>query len=175
VLLVGGASRRFGSPKALARLGAESLAERCFATLADAFGADPIVVGKAADGLALPFPLLDDGSDLRAPIVGLGAALRHAGAGIAVVLPTDMPWVSPALLRNLAAAARERDAAVVPTGPLPGAYRCSLRPLVEARIAAGALALRDLVAAVDAAVVAAEPDELRNVNAPEDLAREQGC
>ncbi|HSK15270.1 MAG TPA: NTP transferase domain-containing protein, partial [Gaiellaceae bacterium] len=77
VLLVGGASTRFGSPKALAPHDGETLAERAHRTLAAAFGR-VLVVGKAGDGLALPFPLVDDGSDVRAPIVGVAAGLRAA-------------------------------------------------------------------------------------------------
>jgi molybdopterin-guanine dinucleotide biosynthesis protein A len=74
VLLVGGASRRFGSPKALARFQGEVLGERAHRLLEEAFGR-VLVVGKEADGLSLPFPVVDDGSETRAPIVG-GAPAR---------------------------------------------------------------------------------------------------
>ena len=168
VLLVGGASRRFGSPKALARLGGETLAERAHRTLTEAFGA-PLVLGKAADGLDLPFPVEDDGLDVRAPIAGVVAALRRAPTDLVVVLPTDMPAVTPAFLRGLADAATG-DAAVPDTGPLPGAYRRSALPVLERRIAGGELALRDAVAELDAHVVAGNSKELANVNTVEDLA-----
>ena len=73
ILLVGGASRRFGSPKALARFDGETLAERAWRMLGEACD-ERIAVGKAADGLALPFPLVDDGTDVRAPIAGSSPA-----------------------------------------------------------------------------------------------------
>ena len=69
VLLVGGASRRFGSPKALARFRGETLAERAWRVLGEACD-ERLAVGKAGE-LELPFPVLDDGSELRAPIVGV--------------------------------------------------------------------------------------------------------
>ncbi|MGH3007774.1 MAG: molybdenum cofactor guanylyltransferase, partial [Gaiellaceae bacterium] len=75
VLLVGGASRRFKSPKALARFRGEMLAERAHRLLSEAFD-EVLAVGKASDRLPLPFPVLDDGSELRAPIVGVAAGLR---------------------------------------------------------------------------------------------------
>jgi molybdopterin-guanine dinucleotide biosynthesis protein A len=167
VLLVGGASRRFGSPKALAQLDGETLAERAHRTLTEAFG-PPLVLGKTADGLHLPFPVDDDGFDVRAPIAGVAAALRRAPTDVVVVLPTDLPGVTPAFLHRLAAAAA--DAAVPETGPLPGAYRRSALPVLERRIAAGELALRDALAELDVRIVAADPAELVNVNTPEDLA-----
>src|SRR5439155_13473476 len=77
VLLVGGASRRFGSPKALARFEGETLAERAWRLLGDACD-ERIVVGKAADGLELPFPVRDDATDVRAPLAGVVAGLRAA-------------------------------------------------------------------------------------------------
>ena len=52
VLLVGGASRRFGSPKALARLDGETLAERGWRVLGGACE-ERIAVGKEADALPL--------------------------------------------------------------------------------------------------------------------------
>src|SRR5688500_20303410 len=86
VLLVGGASRRFGSPKALAVYEGETLAERGHRVLAEAFGR-VLVVGKQADGLRLPFPLVDDGSDVRAPIVCVAAALRASAEEVRGVIP----------------------------------------------------------------------------------------
>lgn len=168
VLLVGGASTRFGSPKALARYEGETLAERAHRTLVAAFGR-VVVVGKAGDALGLPFPVVDDGSAVRAPIVGVAAALRAADAEICVVLPTDMPRVTAALLRDLAAAAEGADAAVPQTGPLPGAYRRSALPVLERRIAAGDLALHRALGELDTRTVPCDEALLANVNAPDDL------
>jgi len=168
ILLVGGASRRFGSPKALARLGDETLAERAWRVLGEAC-AERLAVGKAADGLVLPFPVLDDGSDVRAALAGVVGGLRAAAGELVVVLPVDCPLVDADALRVLAGACR--DAAVPPSGPLPGAYRRSALPVLERRLAAGELRLRDAVAELDAAVVELDPALLANVNEPADLER----
>src|SRR5262245_44440845 len=90
VLLVGGASTRFGSPKALARLHGETLAERGWRVLASACD-EVLAVGKRADGLALPFPLVDDVSAVRAPIAGVIAGLRAAANEVVIALPVDCP------------------------------------------------------------------------------------
>jgi len=169
VLLVGGASRRFGSPKALARFQGELLGERAHRLLTDAFGR-VLAVGKAADELRLHFAVEDDGSEVRAPIVGLAAALRLAETDLCVVLPTDMPLVSEDLLRRLADGAEGVDAAVAQTGPLPGAYRKSALPVLERRIAAADYALYRALAELSVHVVELDEDQLRNVNTPEELA-----
>ena len=146
----------------------EPLAERGFRLLEEAFGR-AIAVGKAADALPLPFPVLDDGSELRAAIVGVAAGLHLARSELAVFLPTDMPHVTAPLLRELADAAAGVDVATVQTGPLPGAYRLSALPVLERRIGAGELALRDALAELSTRVVNADPVLLANVNTPEDL------
>jgi molybdenum cofactor guanylyltransferase len=169
-LLVGGASTRFGSPKALARYEGETLAERGHRLLAEACD-EVIVVGKEADGLELPFPVLDDGSDVRAAIVGVAAALRLAEAEVVVVLPTDMPFVTSELLLALAEACTEAVAAVPQTGPLPGAFRRSTLRVLERRIAEGDLALHRACAELEARTVQWDEAQLRNVNTPADLAR----
>lgn len=168
ILLVGGASRRFGSPKALAQLDGETLAERAWRTLGEVCD-ERIAVGKLADGLPLPFELVDDGTDVRAPISGLVAGLRATGNEISVVLPVDLPEVRAAQLLQLATHCA--DAAVPQSGPLPGAYRRTALPVLERRLAAGELALRDALQELDARVVALEPAALVNVNTPADLQR----
>ena len=168
MLLVGGASRRFGSPKALARLGDETLAERAWRTLG-AVCAERFAVGKAVDGLPLPFPVHDDGSAIRAPLAGLVAGLRLARHDVCVVLPVDTPLVSAETLQTLAGACI--DAAVPQTGPLPGAYRRSAAlAVLEHRLARGALALRDALDELTFARVDLDESLLANVNTVEDLA-----
>lgn len=166
-LLVGGGSSRFGSPKALASLAGETLADRGWRVLGE-LCEERLAVGKAADHLPLPFSLLDDGTDVRAPIAGVVAALRAAQHDVCVVLPVDCPLVTADLLAALADAC-EGDAAVPQTGPLPGAYRRSALPVLEGRLRDGELALRDALAELDAAVVACDESQLANVNTPDDL------
>ena len=168
ILLVGGASRRFGSPKALARLGDETLAECAWRVLGEACE-ERLAVGKVVDGLELPFPLLDDGTETRAALAGIVAGLQAAVTDVAVVLPVDTPLVTAELLLELADACA--DAAVTQTGPLPAAFRKSALPVLERRLAAGELVLRDALAELEVGVVAADPSLLANVNAPDDLRR----
>jgi molybdopterin-guanine dinucleotide biosynthesis protein A len=159
ILLVGGASERFGSPKALARFRGETLAERGLRTLRETC-AEVLVVGKDGDGLDLPLALMDDGADERAPIHGVVAGLRAAAHEVCVVLPVDCPLVTPALLRELVDAQ-----AVAPTGPLPGAYTKAMLPELERRIALGELSLRG----VNDRAVDVDERLLVNVNTPTDL------
>src|SRR5205823_4652982 len=107
VLLVGGASTRFGSPKALAHFDGETLAERAWRILGEACD-ERIAVGKGDE--ELPFPVLADGVEERAAIHGLVAGLRAARTDVCVVLPVDTPNMTAAALRTLADACL--DAAV---------------------------------------------------------------
>jgi molybdenum cofactor guanylyltransferase len=161
VLLVGGASSRFGSPKAQARLGGETLAERAWRTLGEAC-AHRLAVGKGDE--ELPFSVVADGVEERAPIHGLAAGLRAAPTELCLVLPVDTPLVTVAALLQLADACRG-DAAVPQTGPLPGAYRKSALPALES----GELSIRRALERLEVAVVELEPALLANVNTPDDL------
>ena len=99
ILLVGGASSRFGSPKALFRYEGELLAERAWRILGEACD-ERVAVGKRGDGLALPFPIVDDGSDVRAPLAGLVAGLRAADTERCVVIPVDCPGLTARCSRH---------------------------------------------------------------------------
>lgn len=163
ILLLGGGSRRFGSPKALARLDGLSLAERAWSLLGESCE-ERIAVGKASDGLELPFPVLDDGCALRASIVGLAAGLRAAPTELCVALPVDCPRMTAEGLWRLAAACRA--AAHPPSGPLPGAYRRSVLPALQSEERSIRRALRGL----PVVIVDLDPALLVNVNTPADLA-----
>jgi molybdenum cofactor guanylyltransferase len=160
VLLVGGASTRFGSPKALVQLDGETLAERAWRILGEACD-DRIAVGKGDE--ELPFPVLADGVEERAAIHGLVAGLRAARTDMCVVLPVDTPNMTPAALRLLADACL--DAAIPQSGPLPGAYRKTALPALSS----GELSIRRAIAGLDVAVVELDDELLLNVNTPDDV------
>jgi molybdopterin-guanine dinucleotide biosynthesis protein A len=166
VLLVGGASTRFGSPKALAVVGGETLAERAWRLLGEACD-ERIAVGKRADGLALPFELLDDGVEVRAPIAGVVAGLRAARNELVAVIPVDLPRLTAGALHTLAAACR--DVAVPSSGPLPGVYARRTLATFERALEQDRLRLRDAIATLDVVTVDLDPALLVNVNAPDDV------
>ena len=166
VLLVGGASRRFGSPKALVRLGDETLAERAWRILGKASD-ERLAVGKLADGLELPFPILDDGSATRHPAVGIVTGLRAAANEICVFLPVDCPSMTPDALRLLGDACA--DAAVPTTrDPLPGAYAKRALPILERALADDG-SIRAALDELDVRFVDLDRPLLANVNTPTDL------
>ena len=167
ILLVGGASTRFGSPKALARLDGRTLAEIAWATLGEACD-ERLAVGKAADGLELPFAVLDDRSDIRAPLAGVVAGLRAAQHELAVVLPVDCPLVSPHALGLLARSCADAGVSSL-DAPLPGAYRKSALPVLERRLRERELALRGALAELEVREVRLDPGLLVNVNTPAEL------
>jgi molybdenum cofactor guanylyltransferase len=164
VLLVGGASLRFGSPKALVELDGETLADRGRRVLAEACD-EVLVVGKAGE---LPIDVLDDGTDVRAPIAGVVAGLRHAAHDVAVFLPVDCPRITADVIRELGAACR--DAAVPQTGPLPGAWAKSALPLLGSRLEHGPLALYRAYDELDVVTVQVDPALVVDVDVPADLA-----
>jgi molybdenum cofactor guanylyltransferase len=165
VVLVGGASTRFGSPKALARIEGETFVDRARRILAAACD-DVLVVGKSGE---LPFEVIDDASTVRAPIAGVVAGLRAATTDVAVFLPVDCPRVTPEIVRALGDACR--DAAVPQTGPLPSAWAKTALPVLEQRLAQGPLALYRAYEELEVAQLRFDPALLADVDTPQDLER----
>ena len=151
ILLVGGASTRFGSPKALARFEDETLAERAWRLLGEVCE-ERLAVG--GDGL------LDPGTG---PVAAIAVGLRAATNEVAVVTPVDMPLLTAGALRSLADACRE--AAVAQAGPLPCAVLRSALPAFET----GERRLRTVLDGLDTARIELEEQLLANVNTRADL------
>jgi molybdopterin-guanine dinucleotide biosynthesis protein A len=151
ILLAGGASSRFGSPKALAELGGETLAERAWRLLGEVC-TERMVVG--GDGLA------DPGTG---PVAAIAVGLRAARHEIALVIPVDMPLLTPSALRLLAEACG--DAATAQHGPLPCAVARRALPAFET----GERRLRTVLDGLATARIELEERLLVNVNEPGDL------
>jgi molybdopterin-guanine dinucleotide biosynthesis protein A len=149
ILLVGGQSRRFGTPKELAMYNGETLRDRAWRLLDDACD-ERIAVGRG--GLA------DPGTG---PVAAIAAGLRAASHDVAVVVPVDMPLLTAEALHALADACR--DAAVAQRGPLPCAIRRDAFPETDER------RLRAVLETLDLASVQLDERLLLNVNEPGDL------
>jgi molybdenum cofactor guanylyltransferase len=153
ILLAGGSSSRFGSPKELAEYAGEALADRAWRLLGDACD-ERLAVG--------PGGLNDPGTG---PVAAIAAGLRAATHQLAVVIPVDMPLLTPEALRMLADYCR--DAAVAQAGPLPCAVACSALPAFET----GERRLRTVLDGLDTARVELDELLLANVNTRDDLDR----
>ena len=151
VLLVGGQSRRFGSPKEDAEYDGETLRDRAWRLLGEACD-ERLVVGRGG--------LPDPGTG---PVAAIATGLRAATHDVAVVIPVDMPLLTVGALHTLAAACR--DAAVAQRGPLPCAVATSALGAFES----GELRLRTVLGSLDTAVVELDGSLLANVNQPQDL------
>ena len=152
ILLAGGASTRFGSPKALARFEGDTLAERAWRLLGEVCG-DRIAVG-GGDGLP------DPGTG---PVAAIAVGLRAATNDVAIVIPVDMPLLTAGALGLLAEACRE--AAVAQAGPLPCAVARRALPAFET----GERRLSAVLDRLDTAHVELEEQLLANVNTQADL------
>ena len=189
VVLAGGASRRMGTPKASLEWHGSTLLRRVVGLVGRAVDGPMIVV--AASGQALPELPPDaivraDPREGLGPLQGLAVGLAAAaGIGVpaAVVCPTDVPLLHPAVLRRVVAHLRDGVDVALPVvdgraEPLLAAYRTSLAPSVETWLAAGErrlgvvadraraarVTMADLLA--DPAVRAGDPQlrSLHNVN-----------
>ena len=151
ILLVGGTSSRFGSPKELAEFEGGTLADRAWRLLADTCD-ERFAVG--------PGGLADPGTG---PVAAIATGLRAARHELAIVIPVDMPLLTPGALRVLAEACR--DAATAQRGPLPCAVARRTLPAFET----GERRLRTVLDGLDTARIQLDEELLANVNTPADL------
>jgi molybdopterin-guanine dinucleotide biosynthesis protein A len=152
-ILAGGASRRFGAPKALAEVGGRRIVERVRDALMEA-GAEVVVIANDASLFAdLRLEMRADEVAGMGPLAGIVAAVRwaaergHAGA---LCVACDMPFLPAALLRRLAEGMR--PTIVVPESrgrrgvePLCAWYPVECLAAAERMIAEGSWALRPLL------------------------------
>ena len=106
VLLAAGDGSRLGQPKALVRLGGQSLASRGAAMLR-AGGADPVIVVTGAAAVSMPDALTVHNPRWRTGMgssFGAGLAAVPADCAAAVVALADQPLVGAAAVQRLISA-----------------------------------------------------------------------
>lgn len=187
VILAGGANRRFGSHKALARIGRRTILETTVESLSRAVDHIGIVANE-------PLPYRQAGVPIRPDVrPGLGALggiltavrwAREEDRDAALVLGCDMPFLVSELLGRLVREAGP-DRVVLPASdgprgfePLCGAYGVSAIGPIERALERGDRAIVSFfddvdlhILGFDAVSAYGDPTKLFwNVNRPEDLA-----
>jgi molybdopterin-guanine dinucleotide biosynthesis protein A len=189
-ILAGGASRRFGSDKALACVGGVPVFERVRGALLSAEVGPVVAIGSAERVGEWGLPFRGDLVSGRGPLAGVESALRWAleeGRPGALCVACDLPFLPPALLAEIAALASSTENAVaVPesTGrrgmePLCAYYPASALDEVRAVLAGPDVSLQALLGRVPVRRVAlalvrehGDPEIIfLNLNTPADLAR----
>jgi len=178
VVLVGGSSRRMGTPKQLLSHRGVPLAVRA----AEAIRPHVEKVVLAGSG-PVPDELrnltrLPDPPGVAGPLAGLLSAMRWAPESAWVVAACDMPRISGEAVRWLLEQRRVETWAVLPRSrsgriePLLAVYEPQSRPLLEAQVVAGRWGPRH-IAENERVVCPTPPTELNgawtNVNTPEEM------
>jgi molybdopterin-guanine dinucleotide biosynthesis protein A len=144
-VLIGGTSRRLGTPKALLEIDGETLLERAVRVLSSRV--ERVVLlgdGPVPPGLILP--RLADPPGLAGPLAGIVAALRSDPGAAWIVAACDQPALSEEALDWLLAQRTADTRAILPrvdargVEPLLALYEPGALALVEDLVARGLLA-----------------------------------
>jgi molybdopterin-guanine dinucleotide biosynthesis protein A len=147
-IIAGGASSRFGAPKALALLDGERIIDRVARSLAAATSATIMIANDDAIAGALPFESRPDVVTGIGALAGVCTALlwaKERSIEWIIAVACDMPFVEPALIDLLAKRCNDVASDVVapasggPRGiePLCAAYRTTCIDSIRASIQRG--------------------------------------
>ena len=133
LILAGGESRRMGQDKANLQLGERSLLQSVAAILQPLF--EEVIVSVRETRPEISLPQVFDDARYYGPLAGLAAGLKRAHSPWLFVVACDMPFISPAVINDLAAR-RLSVEAVVPRvqgypQPLAAFYSASCLTVVE--------------------------------------------
>jgi len=177
-LLVGGASRRFGRPKALEPLAGRTFAERIAEALAALTGEVVLLGGGEIPAALGGLPRCADAQGVRGPLAGVLAGLAARPDRAWLIAACDQPWLDGAALAWLVACRAPGRIAVLPrttaerVEPFPGVYEPAARAVLERAARDGELSLQPFGRRPDVVTPRLPPAlaaAWRDVDAPTDL------
>ncbi len=184
IILAGGDSRRMGRDKATLLFAGQTLMQTVMATMQQLFPVTLVSVRQIRPEISLP--QVCDTQDNGGPLTGLVTTLSRIATPWAFVVGCDMPFVSPALIEQLAAN-RAQQQAIIPVvhgqlQPLAAFYSTGCIPVMRASLALGdkslLSAIRNLhVCFVDETQIRRTDPQLRSffdLDTPQDLITAQG-
>jgi molybdopterin-guanine dinucleotide biosynthesis protein A len=181
VVLAGGESKRMGRDKAWLAYDGKPLIVHQLDRLSRVFS-DVRISAKGSEAFSsLPYPVIEDGNGVPAPILGIAASLRALRRPV-FVLAVDLPEFPQVLVEHVARRllAGESPCLVLRAeGKIHGlcaAYRPSVLEAFERNAARGKLSIYDLVSECGGSIEEedawgrfAGPEAFANWNRPEDV------
>lgn len=157
IVLAGGRSERFGSPKLAAELDGATLLQHAIRAVESV--ADEVVVAgspppAASDAGSRPMRVLADAAPFAGPLAALAGALLGTDSALAIVVGGDMPALVPAVLATmlLRLAADDELDAVLLANPVEDTGRRQVLPLAI-RVAAASASAAAAISAGDRSLV----------------------
>jgi molybdenum cofactor guanylyltransferase len=186
IVLAGGRSRRFGSDKVFAELQGRTLTEWVIAAAEDA-GFHVMLSGPADKLQQFGRPIIEDDHPYEGPLSVLRHLWTQTPTDRILLLPCDMPRLSPRLLAEMWKASLSYDALALEStsgkpAPLPGIYCRSTFSTIEHLLTKGRRDMRALFKTSlrckvlkqgEIHALVSDNYELANMNALGDLVRAQ--
>lgn len=180
ILLAGGESRRFGSPKAFAEESGELFYERAYKAL-EAVSDQVVIVSHPS--LVSRFPEnLDTITDLPAvagqgPLAGILTAMKERPGDRFIILPCDMPFIRPKDTAKLVELMDETQSITAVKTldelvPLFSIWKAGLEQALEQELADGGRRVMPFMekagtAWLDASLINEDLNVFRNINRPD--------
>jgi molybdopterin-guanine dinucleotide biosynthesis protein A len=174
VILAGGSGARMGGGKATVHLNGRPLISYAVEAVWRALGSAVIVAKAETELPSLPgVTVWVEPDELSHPLVGVRYALEMADGRPLIVCAADLPFVTPRLVRELAAGARRAPAVIAAAGdhiqPLLGWYHPRALETLRAADLESGVPVREVVRALGPRLLEVDPELLFNVNTPSDL------
>lgn len=181
IILAGGRSTRMGADKAALAMSGIPLLERA-AGLLTPFADDIVVVTRDRTKITHPIRVIPDEIPDRGPVAGLLSGLHAVRHARAIVIPVDLPLLTPGFLKYLIESSYGWDLTIPRwrdgMEPLVGVYAVGCGAALAASLSRGEDSLQSFILTTDLSVRFLEEPEIRqfgdpsrlflNVNTPED-------
>ena len=170
-ILIGGESKRFGSPKWQATINGRSILDRIWGAC-NGFENKYVIGKEKPDSISYPF--IKDELDIQAPINGLYTAFNNAKTDWILLLSCDLPLIDSKVFKKLWELRNENCDPVIPIANdkmqvTCGFYHKRILPTLDSEIQRENFSLFKLLEKLNTAYVKfGEDDRFLNMNTPED-------
>ena len=174
-ILIGGESKRFGSPKWAATIDGQRMIDRTW-ELCDIFE-NRFVIGKQKPE-SISYPIISDELEIQTPINGIYSALNHSDSDWNFMISCDLPLMTKNIIYKLWETTDKNSDAIVPfvSGYVQATcafYHKRILPQIPQQIENGDLSLQGLLNCINTETVNMNlnENEFTNMNTPDDHER----
>lgn len=175
IILAGGSSSRMGQEKAFIEFEGRRLIDRSVHVL-ESICDELIISANSQMGQYKGWPVVGDEYHQAGPIAGLHAALKSSKNEHHLVIPCDVPKMTPHVFEILLKHRQDEDQAVIAgtpdeySEPLIGYYHKSALSIIEEQIEMKNFKIHDALDRMKSRIVIFENETLfTNINSPDDL------